>query len=94
VGHEGGGRLPSSIWWMRQSPLAADCTIALDILGCTPSEYYQRTTWKERALIRLHLAYRQEQTQAADEHQQQHAAAQAEADRMAQRVQGRTRGIG
>ena len=59
------------MWWEVSTPLAGDCEIALHILHCTPGEFYRRTTWKERLLMRLHLAYRAEQRDEAETRQQQ-----------------------
>ena len=59
------------LWWESCTPLATDCEIALQVLHCTPGELYRRTTWKERLLMRLHLAYQAEQREEADARQQQ-----------------------
>ena len=53
-------------WWERLTPLTNDCEIALELLHCTPGEYYARTTHEERLLIKLHLAYRNKQRAMAD----------------------------
>lgn len=58
-------------WWETLTPLAVDCEIAIEKFGCTPGEYYRRAGPRERHLIRLHLAYRSEQRQAADAHREQ-----------------------
>jgi hypothetical protein len=52
------------------TPLAGDCELALELLHCTPREYYLRTSPAERMLIRIHLAYRNEQRQKRDELQE------------------------
>jgi hypothetical protein len=49
------------------TPLAGDCELALELLHCTPIEYYHRTTPHERLLIRLHLAYRNKQREMTEE---------------------------
>ena len=48
------------------TPLAHDCEIALELLHCTPREYYLRTSMAERFLLKMHLAYRQKQRAEAD----------------------------
>jgi hypothetical protein len=53
-------------WWERLTPLASDCEIALELLHCTPGEYYARTTEAERMLIKIHLAYRNKQRAMAE----------------------------
>ena len=59
---------PPRAWFATVTPLAADCDLALQVFHCTPGEFYRRTTWQERLALRIHLAYRQEQEQAAREH--------------------------
>ena len=54
-------------WWERLTPLANDCEIALELLHCTPGEYYARTTDAERLLMKLHLAYRNKQRAMAEQ---------------------------
>jgi hypothetical protein len=48
------------------TPLSTDCDLALELLHCTPREYYARTTEAERMLIKVHLAYRQKQHAMAE----------------------------
>jgi hypothetical protein len=69
-------------WWETLTPLAADCDIALEKLHCTPGEYYRRTTWKERLLIRLHLGFRALQDEATQEQMAQQRDAQAQLERL------------
>ena len=68
-------------WWERSTPLASDCDVAIEKLGCTPAEYYRRTTPQERLLIRLYLAYRGEQQRMQDRLRQQRSEAQGAAQR-------------
>ena len=65
-------------WWQRMSPLAGDCYTALEVLHCTPAEYYRRTTAKERLLIRLYQAFRGEQDQMQEEIRRNRAEMQQE----------------
>jgi hypothetical protein len=65
-------------WWERMTPLANDCEIALELLHCTPREYYLRTSVAERFLLKIHLAYRQKQRAMAE----QLAAARSQTPRM------------
>lgn len=54
-------------WYESLTPLAADCTLAMDHFHCTITEYYARTTWQVRLVHRLAVAYRQEQERHARE---------------------------
>jgi hypothetical protein len=58
-----------------------DCYLALEVLHCTPGEFYRRTTPKERVLMRIYLAYKHEQQAFADDRRRQHAEMQAQLDR-------------
>ena len=81
----GSDQSPSSrrplTWWDRLTPLAGDCELALELLHCTPGEYYRRTSPAERMLIRIHLAYRNEQRQKRDELQELRQRAKAPHER-------------
>jgi hypothetical protein len=65
-------------WWETVTPLAADCDIALEKLHCTPGEFYARTSWRERLLIRLHLGYRHLQEEAGQQQAEHLREAQAQ----------------
>ena len=81
MGPGDGGPPRRRAWWETSTPLATDCDIALEKLHCTPGELYRRTTWQERLLLRIHLAYRAEQEQAAAEYREMQREEQAEAAR-------------
>lgn len=70
---------PPMLWYERMTPLMVDCHIAMELLHCTPGEYYRRTTRRERLLIRLFQEYRAQQERVRTNVQRQ----RAEAERMA-----------
>ena len=73
----GGGLVPHP-WWQTQTPLAADCALAMEHFHRPVHEYYRTTPWKIRLLHRIALAYRQEQDEAAADATQQLQRDQAE----------------
>ena len=62
-----GGLLVPRPWWQTQTPLAADCALAMEKFHRPVHEYYRTTPWKIRLLHRLALAYRQQQEEAAED---------------------------
>jgi hypothetical protein len=80
------GPPPPLPWYERMTPLMRDCYLALEVLHCTPTEYYRRTTAKERQLIGLYFGYKAQQEEYRDHQRERRAMRQAQIDQHVQHV--------